>query len=151
MDILISSKFFLKSPHTAIPKGTILSVILTSFIYLLFAWICGATVLREATGLLNTLFLVNFSFHLGKLFFCIGNVDEIINGTFAICANANCTYGLLNDYQVMEMVSFYGPLITAGIFSASLSSALASLVSAPKIFQVRNNKKNNILTFFMKF
>ncbi len=34
------------------------------------------------------------------------------------------------------MVSAYGPIITAGIFSASLSSALASLISAPKIFQV---------------
>lgn len=36
----------------------------------------------------------------------------------------------------MENESFYGPLITAGIFAATLSSALASLVSAPKIFQV---------------
>ena len=71
----------------------------------------------------------------------IGNVDDIINGTF-FCPNGNCTYGLLNDYQVMEMVSGYGPLITAGIFSASLSSALSSLVSAPKIFQVWNYIRN---------
>lgn len=34
------------------------------------------------------------------------------------------------------MVSGFAPLISAGIFSATLSSALASLVSAPKIFQV---------------
>ena len=34
------------------------------------------------------------------------------------------------------MVSGFGPLITAGIFSATLSSALASLVGAPKVFQV---------------
>lgn len=33
------------------------------------------------------------------------------------------------------MSSFWGPLITAGIFAATLSSALASLVSAPKVFQ----------------
>lgn len=39
--------------------------------------------------------------------------------------------------QVMSMVSGFGPIITAGIFSATLSSALASLVSAPKVFQVR--------------
>lgn len=38
--------------------------------------------------------------------------------------------------QVMEKGSAWGPLITAGIFAATLSSALASLVSAPKIFQV---------------
>uniref|UniRef100_A0A914D8R6 Amino acid permease/ SLC12A domain-containing protein n=1 Tax=Acrobeloides nanus TaxID=290746 RepID=A0A914D8R6_9BILA len=36
---------------------------------------------------------------------------------------------------VMELSSLWGPLITAGIFAATLSSALASLVSAPKIFQ----------------
>ncbi|GLD73040.1 solute carrier family 12 member 2-like isoform X1 [Lates japonicus] len=36
---------------------------------------------------------------------------------------------------VMSLVSGFGPLITAGIFSATLSSALASLVSAPKVFQ----------------
>lgn len=35
------------------------------------------------------------------------------------------------------MVSGFGPLITAGIFGATLSSALACLVSAPKVFQVR--------------
>lgn len=38
--------------------------------------------------------------------------------------------------KLMEMVSGFGPLVTAGIFSATLSSALASLVSAPKVFQV---------------
>lgn len=38
--------------------------------------------------------------------------------------------------QVMTLVSGFGPLIIAGTFSATLSSALASLVSAPKVFQV---------------
>ena len=37
------------------------------------------------------------------------------------------------------MVAGFGPLITAGIFSATLSSALASLVGAPKVFQVRGD------------
>lgn len=41
----------------------------------------------------------------------------------------------MNYYQVIEISSLFGPLITAGIIAASLSSALASLVSAPKIFQ----------------
>lgn len=34
------------------------------------------------------------------------------------------------------MLSAYGPIVTAGIFAATLSSALASLVGAPKVFQV---------------
>lgn len=36
---------------------------------------------------------------------------------------------------MIEESSLWGPLITSGIIAASLSSALASLVSAPKIFQ----------------
>lgn len=39
--------------------------------------------------------------------------------------------------QSMSMVSGFAPLITAGIFGATLSSALACLVSAAKVFQVR--------------
>ncbi|KAK2085103.1 hypothetical protein P7K49_036403 [Saguinus oedipus] len=37
--------------------------------------------------------------------------------------------------QTMSMVSGFAPLITAGIFGATLSSALACLVSAAKVFQ----------------
>jgi len=36
----------------------------------------------------------------------------------------------------MEMVSLVGPVVTAGIFAATISSALTSLTSAPKVFQV---------------
>lgn len=38
-------------------------------------------------------------------------------------------------FQVIELVSWIGPIIYAGCFAATLSSALASLVSAPKVFQ----------------
>lgn len=40
----------------------------------------------------------------------------------------------------MKIESGWGPLITAGIFAATLSSALASLVSAPKVFQVHDSE-----------
>ena len=46
-----------------------------------------------------------------------------------------CIYGSIPDLQIMSKISVWAPLITAGIFAATLSSALASLVSAPKIFQ----------------
>lgn len=39
--------------------------------------------------------------------------------------------------QTLSLVSGFGPLVTAGIFAATLSSALACLVSAPKVFQVK--------------
>lgn len=35
----------------------------------------------------------------------------------------------------MEKISAWGPIVTGGIFAATLSSALASLVGAPKTFQ----------------
>ena len=35
----------------------------------------------------------------------------------------------------MEAVSGWGPIVTVGIFASTLSSALASLVGAPKTFQ----------------
>lgn len=37
--------------------------------------------------------------------------------------------------QVMELISSWGPLIYMGCFAATLSSAIASLVGAPRVFQ----------------
>ncbi|KAL1139743.1 hypothetical protein AAG570_006721 [Ranatra chinensis] len=104
----------LRDPQVAIPKGTIISVLLTTFSYVLMAIVAGATVVRDASG----------------------NVTDYINGTFTNCSGeVTCEYGLQNSFQVMELVSAFGPLIYAGCFAATLSSALASLVSAPKVFQ----------------
>jgi solute carrier family 12 sodium/potassium/chloride transporter 2 len=51
----------------------------------------------------------------------------------------------------MEIISVYSPIIQAGIFAASLSSALASFVSGPKIFQaVCSDKIFPKLGFFAK-
>ena len=46
----------------------------------------------------------------------------------------NCASCFFFD-QVMEKVAAWGPIVTGGIFAATLSSALASLVGAPKTFQ----------------
>jgi solute carrier family 12 sodium/potassium/chloride transporter 2 len=103
----------LKDPQGAIPKGTLLSILLTTISYVGMAILAGAVVVRDASG----------------------NVTELVNGTFTNCTNRECNWGLHNSFQVMELVSAFGPLIYAGCFAATLSSALASLVSAPKIFQ----------------
>ncbi|VDP03542.1 unnamed protein product [Soboliphyme baturini] len=71
----------------------------------------GSTVLRDASG----------------------SIEDIVFGNLSAC-NESCKYGLLNSYQVIEMEGGWGPLITLGIFAASLSSALAAMVSAPQIF-----------------
>lgn len=137
----------LKDPEGAIPKGTLLSILITSISYLLMAFMAGACVARDATG----------------------NVEDLINGTFRNCTDKKCEWGLQNSFTVMELVSGFGPLIYAGCFAATLSSALASLVSAPKVFQAlckdqlypyitwfgRGYGKNNepvrgyVLTFFI--
>ncbi|XP_071545587.1 bumetanide-sensitive sodium-(potassium)-chloride cotransporter-like isoform X3 [Panulirus ornatus] len=103
----------LKDPSESIPKGTLLAVIITYISYILFVLLSGAVAVRDATG----------------------NVTQVIDWSFTNCSDAVCQYGLQNSSQVMELVSVFGPLIYAGCFAATLSSALASIVSAPKVFQ----------------
>ncbi len=42
---------------------------------------------------------------------------------------------LARDYEAMKVVSSYAPLIDAGVIAATLSSALASFLGAPRILQ----------------
>nr|DAZ85679.1 TPA_exp: sodium chloride co-transporter b [Petromyzon marinus] len=62
----------------------------------------------------------------------------IISATIGACVLRDAS-GDMNDtlavLGAMSLVSGFAPLITAGIFGATLSSALACLVSAPKVFQ----------------
>ena len=64
------------------------------------------------------------------------------------CPNpdVDCRFGLKADYMTMTKVAGWGPLITAGIVAATLSSALASLVSAPKVFQVMVKNQTLVTT-----
>ncbi|XP_076039527.1 bumetanide-sensitive sodium-(potassium)-chloride cotransporter-like isoform X2 [Oratosquilla oratoria] len=107
----------LKDPSGAISKGTLLAIVITYFSYLLFVVLTGCTVTRDASG----------------------NVTEIADLSFLNCTGRECNYGLHNSFQVMELVSVFGPIIYAGCFAATLSSAMASLVSAPKVFQALCN------------
>ena len=122
----------LKNPQKAIPKGTLLAIAITSSFYVIFSWTNGATVLREATGIIP---LIANELKNDTLNESLTSVLNITNESLMTCKNMSCKHGLLHNYHVMEMVSVFGPIITAGIVAASLSSALASMVSAPKIFQ----------------
>ncbi|KAM3960424.1 sodium chloride cotransporter 69 [Aphomia sociella] len=104
----------LKDPQKSIPKGTLLAILLTTLSYLLIAVIAGWSVLRDASG----------------------DVAHVAAHAVTSCAaNRTCQYGLQNSNDVIRLVSGFGPLIYGGCFAATLSSALASLVSAPKVFQ----------------
>nr|XP_036296462.1 solute carrier family 12 member 3 isoform X2 [Pipistrellus kuhlii] len=118
----------LKDPAIAIPKGTLMAIFWTTISYLAISATIGSCVVRDASGNLNDTVTPG-----------LGGCEGLACGygwNFTECAQQqNCHYGLINYYQTMSMVSGFAPLITAGIFGATLSSALACLVSAAKVFQ----------------
>ncbi|XP_030646656.1 solute carrier family 12 member 3 [Chanos chanos] len=119
----------LKDPNVAIPRGTMLAIFWTTVSYLIICATIGSCVVRDASGDLNdTLVLADNADCLGLGCNYGWDFSECIR-------NKTCPFGLSNNYQTMSMVSGFAPLITAGIFGATLSSALACLVSAPKVFQ----------------
>uniref|UniRef100_A0A8C9WB49 Solute carrier family 12 member 3 n=1 Tax=Scleropages formosus TaxID=113540 RepID=A0A8C9WB49_SCLFO len=119
----------LKDPAVAIPRGTLLAIFWTTMSYLIICVTIGSCVVRDASGNLNDSLAISNSTS------CVGLACRY-DWDFSECINnRTCTYGIINYYQSMSMVSAFGPLITAGIFGATLSSALACLVSAPKVFQ----------------
>uniref|UniRef100_A0A8C7ZSZ2 Solute carrier family 12 member 1 n=1 Tax=Oryzias sinensis TaxID=183150 RepID=A0A8C7ZSZ2_9TELE len=127
----------LRDPQAAIPKGTLLAILITGVTYLGVA-LCVGKCINSITIFRN---LCTRTFAIA----CDFGYD------FSSCEVESCKFGLMNNFQVMTMVSGFGPLIIAGTFSATLSSALASLVSAPKVFQALC--KDNIykaLYFFAK-
>uniref|UniRef100_A0A8C2EGS4 Solute carrier family 12 member 2 n=1 Tax=Cyprinus carpio TaxID=7962 RepID=A0A8C2EGS4_CYPCA len=121
----------LADPQMAIPKGTLLAILITGLVYMGVAISAGACIVRDATGTESNVTLsgLNCTDAACKFGYDFTSCRPVGGGKSA------CKFGLHNDFQVMSVVSGFGPLITAGIFSATLSSALASLVSAPKVFQ----------------
>ncbi|KAM4531995.1 solute carrier family 12 member 2 isoform 1-T1 [Fundulus diaphanus] len=120
----------LADPQMAIPKGTLLAILITGIIYLGVAVSTGSCIVRHATGNMNDTVSSQFMTNCTDVS-CKYGFD------FSSCKSpgTKCLHGLHNDFQVMSLVSGFSPIISAGIFSATLSSALASLVSAPKVFQ----------------
>lgn len=120
----------LKNPTVAIPRGTLLAIFFTTLSYLIISATIGSCVLRDASGGLNDTLAASPNPEA-----CVGLGCQY-GWDFSECIqNGTCPHGLSNFYQTMSMVSAFAPLITAGIFGATLSSALACLVSAPKVFQ----------------
>uniref|UniRef100_A0A4W5R793 Solute carrier family 12 member 3 n=1 Tax=Hucho hucho TaxID=62062 RepID=A0A4W5R793_9TELE len=119
----------LKDPTVAIPRGTLMAIFWTTLSYLIIAATIGACVVRDASGIMNDTLVMS------SVDSCQGLACQY-GWDFTDCiTNKTCPYGISNQYQSMSLVSGFAPLITAGIFGATLSSALACLVSAPKVFQ----------------
>uniref|UniRef100_A0A3B3WZI8 Amino acid permease/ SLC12A domain-containing protein n=1 Tax=Poecilia mexicana TaxID=48701 RepID=A0A3B3WZI8_9TELE len=114
----------LKDPATAIPKGTLMAIFWTTLSYLGVAVTVGSCVVRDASGNKSHIFTGNNTDG------CVGLACNL-GWNFTDCSQSQtCQYGL-----VLGQLSGFYYLITAGVFAASLSSALGFLVSAPKVFQ----------------
>ncbi|XP_066994465.2 bumetanide-sensitive sodium-(potassium)-chloride cotransporter isoform X2 [Anabrus simplex] len=113
----------LKDPSSSIPIGTLLAIAVTFISYVAYGFMMGGCILRDANG--------NVTAYQQAL------ADNVEDPWAAItdCENETCIYGLENDNQAMELISWWGPLIYGGCFAATLSSAIASLVGAPRVLQ----------------
>jgi len=56
---------------------------------------------------------------------------------------------LIGDYSAMQSVALFGPLVTAGVVAATLSSAMASFLGAPRIIQ--SLASDRIFPFLLPF
>ncbi|CAG9790969.1 unnamed protein product [Diatraea saccharalis] len=112
----------LKDPASAIPKGTLLSLLISMLSYALMVLFSGGGALRDASGDVAGLVLIN------------GTVTDT-SGLANCVLNSTCKYGLHNSYSVMQLMAAWGPLIYGGCWAATLSTALTNLLSVPRLIQ----------------
>ncbi|KAL7980057.1 hypothetical protein Chor_001325 [Crotalus horridus] len=130
----------LEDPQEAIPKGTMLAILITTIAYIGVAICAAACVVRDATGNVNDTVVSGMN--------CNGSSACALGYDFSSCKIQTCDYGLMNNFQVMSMVSGFGPLITAGIFSATLSSRISFTCQRAKGFPAELNTIAPIISNF---
>lgn len=108
----------LRNPGGSIPKGTFWALLISMISYAVFVLFAGGAAVRDASG--NITDLIN---------------GTIINSELACKADDSCEYGLAHSYSIMQLMSLWGPLIYAGCFAATLSTALTNLLSVPRLVQ----------------
>uniref|UniRef100_A0A665V6W2 Solute carrier family 12 member 3 n=1 Tax=Echeneis naucrates TaxID=173247 RepID=A0A665V6W2_ECHNA len=95
----------LTDPQVAIPKGTLLAILITGLTYVGVAISTGACIVRDATGDHND------------------TVSDTVNCTdaactlgydFSICKEGGCQFGLMNDFQALCKDNIYPGL---GVFA----------------------------------
>ncbi|XP_072938036.1 bumetanide-sensitive sodium-(potassium)-chloride cotransporter [Epargyreus clarus] len=112
----------LKDPASAIPKGTLLALLISMLSYALMVLFAGGGALRDASGNITDLVFNN-----GTL------VDY--EGVMNCRDKGGCEFGLHTSYSVMQLMSAWGPFIYAGCWAATLSTALTNLLSVPRLIQ----------------
>ena len=120
----------LKDPGVAIPKGTLWAILSTYVTYIVYGVMIGFTYVREASGNLTEYRMWTNS--------SIDNDSRTIPyylDCTPVTREERCLYGTINDQQTMSLISVTGYLIYGGCFAATISSAIASLVGAPRVLQ----------------
>ena len=106
----------------AIPKGTLLAIFITGAVYLGMAWLVGASVSREvalASGCNVT--IAALPMRNGSNGSCVERLlrNDMVSEYCGMCKEemgGDCErHALLNSFQVVEMISLVGPIITAGM------------------------------------
>ena len=121
----------LRDPAVAIPKGTLLAIGSTYVTYMIYGVMIGFTYLREASGNVTEYNIwTNASIPEDER-----TLPNYLDCTAMSREGERCNYGLINDQQTMSLISVTGYLIYGGCFAATLSSAIASLVGAPRVLQ----------------
>ncbi|XP_068622442.1 bumetanide-sensitive sodium-(potassium)-chloride cotransporter [Battus philenor] len=113
----------LKDPASAIPKGTLLALLISMVSYALMVLISGGGALRDASGNLTDIITLN------------GSVVDYSDVSACVNSTHGCNFGLHNSYSVMQLMSAWGPLIYGGCWAATLSTALTNLLSVPRLIQ----------------
>merc|ERR1711892_778384 len=117
----------LKDPATAIHKGTLGAIVLTYVTYVVYGIMVGCTYLSAASGsILEYNATISGTTGEGILRF---------DDCFSEDRTETCESGTVYDQQTMATISVTGYLIYGGCFAATLSSAIASLVGAPRVLQ----------------
>jgi K-Cl cotransporter len=131
----------LKDPSSAIPKGTLIAIALTYISYMFFGILVGFTYLPKTSGDLDEYYGNSSN---GLRFDNCSVEAELIRGK-------PCEFGAAIDQKVMMYVSYTGYLVYLGCYAATLSSAIASLVGAPRVLQaVGRDKIYPKIEFFAK-
>lgn len=117
----------LKNVNSAVPKGTLTAILVSTLVYILLGWLVGSVYLRDASGIIAAV-ASNVT---------IANVTQ-----GAYCAAQNCKFGLLNDFQVSKLYFIVLSLFECFIFQKLLGNQWATYLKINNISVIDTKCKN---------
>ena len=146
----------LKDPAYSIPKGTLLAIIFTYITYIGYGILVGFTFLKQVSG--NVQDYLGTSEEFPNITFpsyddCSIEANNIRQNISELISDYSegCKFGSAIDQKTMTLLSGTGYLVYCGCYGATLSSAIASLVGAPRVLQaVGKDKIYPKVEFFAK-